>query len=544
MEQKGKSNTPLLATDQLLKLDFARLDKPTFFATNNISDTVAFSSWKGSYHLDQEYIEAENINYIHIADALIQPDSGKIVINRRAKIQQMQNAVIALNHRHILHTAKIDIESTKRYTGSAVYDYIDENKEVQQINFPELEVDTATTYARGYIPPEQKFLLNPAFSFSGDVALSARADNLTFTGAVGITHNCPGLVSYSIKFKSPVDPRNVMIPVSDKPRDINDNLVFSGSFLNTDSVHVYPAFMSAQKSWADVALVNSNGWLYYEKSTGRYLIGSREKLIDHNLPGNMVAFDRNKCVITGEGNIDFGAKFDLVKFGSSGKVIHSLDSGTVNLDAIFALDFYFSDEALRIMADEVRMMPSLKPVNTNNDLIRKGMTDLLGVNAAAQLKEEIEIFGPTRNTSKNFNYKLLLNDVKLRWNESTSSFRSTGRIGIGFIGAQPLNVYVDGYIEVQRRRSGDMIDIYLKADRSTWYYFSYFKGVMMTQSTNNEYNTIISKTKLNDRKDPKSSVRVPYTYMISVEDRLPKFLRRMRQEEVDEDQNNLDGLIR
>ena len=74
MEQKGKSNTSLLTTDKLLKLDFARLDKPTFFATNNKSDTVAFSSWKGSYHLDQEYIEAENINYIHIAAALIQPD--------------------------------------------------------------------------------------------------------------------------------------------------------------------------------------------------------------------------------------------------------------------------------------------------------------------------------------------------------------------------------------------------------------------------------------------------------------------------------------
>ncbi len=103
MEQKGKSNTPLLTPDKLLKLDFNNLDKPTFFATNNLSDTVAFSSWKGSYHLDQEYIEAENINYIHIADALIQPDKGKITINRRAKISQMQNALIAVNNRHILH---------------------------------------------------------------------------------------------------------------------------------------------------------------------------------------------------------------------------------------------------------------------------------------------------------------------------------------------------------------------------------------------------------------------------------------------------------
>jgi len=544
MEQKGKSNSPLLTTEKLLKLDFARLEKPTFFATNNLSDTVAFSSWKGSYHLDEEFIEAENINYIHIADALIQPENGKIIINRRAKIQQMQNALIAVNHRHILHSARIDIESTKRYTGSAIYDYISENKEIQQINFPELQVDTATTYAKGYIPVSQKFMLSPAFSFSGDVALSARADELTFTGAAGILHNCRTLESYTIKFKAGIDPKNVLIPISDKPRDINDNPVFSGSFINIDSIHIYPAFLSAQKSWADVGIVNSEGWLYYEKAKGRYLIASREKLIDQTLPGNMIAFDKNYCILSGEGNINFGAKLDLVKFTSAGKITHEIDSGKVNIEAILALDFHFSAEALKMMAEEIKMMPSLKPVNLNTDLNKKGMKDLLGVNVASQLKEELDMFGTSRTLSKELNYKLLLNDVKLYWNESSSSFRSRGKIGIGFIGPQPVNVYVDGYIEIQRRRSADLIDIYLKADKSTWYYFSYFRGVMMTQSGNNNYNTIIANTKLNDRKHPESTTKVPYTYMIASEDRLGKFLQRMRDIKPDDNSGSLEGLIK
>jgi hypothetical protein len=544
MEQKGKSNTSLLTSDKLLTLDFKRLDKPTFFATNNNSDTVSFSSWKGSYHLDQEYIEAENINYIHIADALIQPPNGKIIINRRAKIQQMQDATIALNHRHILHSAKIDIESTKRYTGSAVYDYIDENKDIQKISFPQLEVDTATTYAKGYIPVSQKFMLSSAFSFTGDVALSARADNLTFTGAAGIIYNCKGIQSYNIKFKSEIDPKNVIIPVSDKPRDINDNLVFSGSFINVDSIHIYPAFLSAQKSWQDVGLINSYGWLYYDKAKSRYLISSREKLIDQTLPGNIIAFDKNYCVLSGEGNINFGSKFDLVKLTSAGKVIHELDSGKVNIEAIMGLDFYFSSEAIKVMADEIRMMPSLKAVNLNSDLNNKGMKDLLGINVASQLKEEMDLFGGTKNLPKEFNYTLLLNDVNLFWNEATSSFRSKGKIGIGFIGQQPVNVYVDGFIEIQRRRSGDMIDIYLKADQSTWYYFSYFRGVMMTQSGNNNYNSIIAKTKLNDRKHPDSTGKVPYTYMIAVEDRLGKFLQRMSENKAEDNPGDLNGLVK
>ncbi len=545
MEQKGKSDTPLLAPDKLIQLKLNNLDKPTFFATNVIGDTLAFSSWKGSYHLDGEYIEAENINYIHVADALIQPDKGKITINRRARIVPMENAIVAVNNRHLLHSAKIDIESTKRYSGSAVYDYIDENKEIQPITFPELMVDTMVTSARGYIPVSQKFMLNQAFTFSGDVNLYASKDLLTFTGSAGIVHNCSNLKSYSLKFKSTIDPKNVMIPVSDKPRDINDNMVFSGSFINLDSIHIYPAFLSAQKSWTDVGIVRSTGYLYYEKAKGRYIIASLEKIADPSINGSLIALDKNYCVLSGEGKLDFGTDFDLAKMAAAGKIIHRIDSGDVRINAILAFDFFFSPEALKIMSDDIRLMPSLKPVNLNTEFYNKGMKDMLGVQAARQISEEINIFGASRNMPKEFNFEILLNDVNLYWNESTSSFRSEGKIGIGFIGDQPLNVYVDGFVEIQRRRSGDMFDIYLKADESNYYYFSYIRGNMMTQSGNNNYNVLISNIKEKDRRPPESTLRKPYIYMISVEDRLGKFLKRMAGEDNAEDEQvNLDGLVR
>ena len=82
--------------------------------------------------------------------------------------------------------------------------------------------------------------------------------------------------------------------------------------------------------------------------------------------------------LPGEGNLNFGANFDLVNFRSAGKVIHTLDSGKVNIEAILALDFFFSPEALKMMADEIRMKPSLKPVNLNSELNNKGMKDLMG----------------------------------------------------------------------------------------------------------------------------------------------------------------------
>jgi hypothetical protein len=179
------------------------------------------------------------------------------------------------------------------------------------------------------------------------------------------------------------------------------------------------------------------------------------------------------------------------------------------------------------MADELRMMPTLKPVNLNSETVNKGMKDLLGSTVAAQVKDEMDLFGTSRSLPKEFPYELVLNDVNLKWDESTASFRSEGRIGIGFAGPEPINVYVDGYIEIQKRRTGDLFDIYLKADGATWYYFSYLRGVLMAQAGNDNFNQAINKVKPNSRRDPRSNSRVEYTYMVAVDDRLRRFIRRM-----------------
>jgi hypothetical protein len=274
------------------------------------------------------------------------------------------------------------------------------------------------------------------------------------------------------------------------------------------------------------------------------MITSLEKIADQSRPGNMIVFDTEKCILSGEGKLNFGTAFDFVNIEGAGRVSHSLDSGKVELQAILGFDFYFSPEALRIMSDEIRLIPTLKSVNLNSEFNKKGMDDLLGAELSSRLKEELDLFGVSRELPNEFNFEILLNDVNLYWNEPTSSFRSKGKIGIGYIGNQPLNVYVDGFIEIQRRRSGDMFDIYLKADESTYYYFSYIRGNMMTQAANKTYSMLIAGLKPKVRKHPKSTSKQSYTYMITVEDRLSRFLQRMTEgDESDVIETDLDGLV-
>lgn len=544
MEQRDmRASASLISPDKMIAIKPSDIEKPTFLSTNRLNDTISFASLKARYYVDKEYIEAENVNYIPVADALIQPENGKMTIGRQAKIDKLENAIVAVNNLHLFHSASINIESSKKYSGSAIYDYVDESNAISRIEFPEITVDTMTTTARGFIPEDQNFMLSPAFTFTGDAIISAREAKIMFTGAAGIIHNCTPIASRNIKFRGLVDPKNVLIPVSDKPRDSDDYLVYSGSFINIDSSSVYPSFLSPQRSWTDTELVKSLGFLYYDKSKSSYNITTLEKIADPMANGNIVTFDKSQCTLAGEGSLNFGANFDHVLMRSAGNYFHNTDSSKVRISAIMAFDFHFSQEALQMMSDEIRLMPSLKPVNLNTAFNRKGMMDLLGTSAASRMKEEMDLFGSARVLPKEYSYEILLNDVKLYWNEETSSFRSEGKIGIGFIGTQPVNVYVDGYVEIQRRRTGDLIDIYLRADPSTWYYFSYFKGVMMAQAGNNMFNSLLSKIKLRDRKHPQSTVQKPYTYMIAVEDRLNRFLKRMTQE-AENEPDILKGLTR
>jgi len=514
MFQKGRESVPLMSPDELLKVPHGLKEKPTFLSTNNMKDTLKFQSGSASYFLQDEYLMVKDVNYIPVADALIQPGGGVLYIERGAQIRPTESAVVAVNNRHLIHSAKLKIESSANYNGSGKYDYISADGSSQVIEFSEIRVDTLATKATGHIPATMNFTLSPAFTYSGDVRLRSDSEQLFFTGAAGIVTDCRNIRSKQVKFRAHIDPENVLIPVTDKARDL-------------DSAGVYGAFLSEKYSWSDTPLLNAEGFLFHDKGIDRYRIASMDKLADLRRHGDMVTFDRNMCLLLSEGKINFGVNYGLLRLNSSGAVTHNTDSSRVEVRSILGFSFHFNAEALKTMAADIRTNPTLKTVNLSSEFNQKAMRDLLGEERAKKLNEELQLFGVVRSLPKEYTSQLLLNDVTLQWNPYSLSFISKGKIGIGFIGDQPMNVYVDGWVELQRKRSGDLLGIYLKASDNTWYWFSYFRGILMSYSSNPEYNDILTHTKEKLRRDPNASARIDFEYMPGVPDRLRSFLRRM-----------------
>ncbi|MCK4630962.1 MAG: hypothetical protein KAT40_05930, partial [Bacteroidales bacterium] len=84
------------------------------------------------------------------------------------------------------------------------------------------------------------------------------------------------------------------------------------------------------------------------------------------------------------------------------------------------------------------------------------------------------------------------------------------------------------YLEIQKKKSGDMFDLYLKLDNETWYYFAYTRGVMQALSNNHRFTDPIQVLKTGQRRLDVKSGETSYIYMLSVDRKLQMFLRRFR----------------
>ncbi|MCD4734891.1 MAG: hypothetical protein K8R53_02485, partial [Bacteroidales bacterium] len=120
-------------------------------------------------------------------------------------------------------------------------------------------------------------------------------------------------------------------------------------------------------------------------------------------------------------------------------------------------------------------------------------------------------------------------DLKFKWNSASRSYVSVGPIGIGSVGKQQINKYMDGYVEIARKRTGDELNIYLEFEKGRyWYYFNYRSGRLQTISSNTEYNTLIRDLKDDKRIIKGEKEEGDYMFIISNLRKKTDFLRRMK----------------
>lgn len=478
-----------------------------FFSINPDQDSLNFGSAKAKFDIKKKRLICNEIPFIKIADSRIVPDSGRIIIRKKAKIDPLENALIRTNDitkYYTIYDADIEINTRHNYIASGTYDFLDLNGTTQNIFFSDIRPDTTDqTHGSGVVKKNKDFKLSPNYKFYGDVNLISTSKNLEFSGYTQITHSCKNIPKQWIEFTANIDPLDIIIPVSIDSVDekSKSNNIYSGMvFNNTDSLSLYASFLSSKTNENHVGMINADGFLKYNSSKKEYQISNKDKLTEYKLPGNYTSLHIESCRLKSDGIFDFGIDLDQIKVRPAGEIKFNPKKWSTEFKTSTILDFVFSDQALENLAKSIVEFPNLRVLDYENSYYEKALSEYTSKEESDRMISSLSINGKIKKFPEILEMPMFLGDIRFKWNSSKNAYVSYGDIGIANINKKQIMKYVKGKIVISRKLTGNDISIYLQLDKDNYYFFNYKKGLMKSYSSNKEFNKIISETKKDETK--------------------------------------------
>jgi len=313
--------------------------------------------------------------------------------------------------------------------------------------------------------------------------------------------------------------------VGDNPVTIDYKKIFAGFFIASDSVHVYPAFLTPRRRYSDQLMLSSNGFLHYNKDGMAYEIAPMEKLLNRDTTGNYLCFYRSNCVEYGEGKINLSVDLGQMKLSALGNMSINWNTKETLLDVLLAVDFMFDPNALKLMNTAIEGFPNLEGLDIKRNTFVRSLNEIMDPKIAAKYRDEMTLLGKPKSFPAEMNHTIYLTNLSLKWNQATKSYQSFGKIGIGNILDNQINRMVDGYVEIAKKRTGDLMDIYLEPSNSDFYYFGYTRGNMQSYSSNNDFVAIVRDLPLRSREMKTDRGQTPYIYLLASDVKYRSFLR-------------------
>ncbi len=516
-----------------------QLEGSKFISIHPKQDSLNFMAPSAKYNLNSNIITANEVKLIRVADATIYPGDGHVVVKKNAKMETLNDSKIIANNvtrYHKIYHCLTNIYGRKDFSASGDYDYLDENNQIETLHFDVITVDTSLqTYAKGHVGISDNFTLSPHFMYTGDIWLHANNQFLNFDGASKISHECDMQKCYWVKFNSDIDPKDIYIPIGDTIKDINNNNLSAGFFLSHDSSLVYSAFLTPKREYRDDQIVTTKGLLFFDKKDKKYKIADKEKIKEYTLPGNYMSIHQSICNVYGEGKMNLGLDFGRIKTFGVGNINENAGDTSVNIDMVLGVDFFMNKNALEYFAKDLQNATGLEPVDINREVFKKGLAELVGIDNSEELISQYAIKGQMKKIPKELKTTILFNDLKFIWDSKTRSYISQGKIGIGNVEDVQINKMVDGHIILTKKRSGNILTMYLELGEGWWYYYEYARGVMRVVSSIDEWNLIITSTKPDDRRLKAEKGEVPYSYYPTNVNVVKKFLQQFEETETEEE---------
>ncbi|MCL2290021.1 MAG: hypothetical protein FWC34_04860 [Bacteroidetes bacterium] len=507
----------------------------------NLLSTIGQGRGRLSFNLQEldfdfglHKLTARGVRYIPSGDAAIIPDNGEITIYEAATFSRLTNARILAsrdNMYHELHNCSVQIENGDDFKGSGYYDYIDAFNTAQTLRF-----DTVW-YFRGTkgtasIKPEIDFTLSPHFGFSGNVELNSTQEFLTFTGGVSMLQNCNAGKPEALKINQQINPNNILIEINNKSRDVNDRRATVAIASSNKTGIIYTAFGAAKDQVNDSEYITSSGFITYNTEKQAFQAASLEKLNNPESQGNIISLYNKNCIAVGEGAIDMGAKLGRVKFNTHGQVVNYMRADSAIMHLTTSIDFFFNEEAMRIMNEyfaEAKDVKFVDPYSDKNYV--QSLVNILGQEEYEKYERASRSGIQLGKLPEELDVKFLFSTLNFTWSQENAAFESQKTLPVVISGGKTVHKEIPGRIVIEKKGSRNTLYIYFELGRH-FFFFQFENNSVSAFSSDEKFNDAIIKTKAKQKMIKAKDGEPAFSYKLGNRGQKTRFTRRYFQSEL------------
>jgi hypothetical protein len=510
-------------------------DGNRFVSTHRRQDSLEFRVPLARYDVENKIIYAQEVKNIEVADVNIILHNGLITIREDADMAPLDSVLIVMKdstHNHTIKNSRVKIEGKYNYSGYGEYDYVNGNGKTYTIQFNDIGLnDDLRTVAKGKIPESDLFTLDKHFTFKGNTELNATEKHLTFDGGVQMLHQCSGGPQMYTYFNAKIDPENIKIPIGEEPVNYERKNIYRDFYLTKDSAHIYSTFLQYRKDYSDIPIISANGYLHFNEKNNAYEIASLAKINNPDTTGVFFQYSNSTCNVLAEGNLNMAIDLDQLKLKAAGTIINNPSKNNISLTTLLGVDFFFNDIATNQMVAAI--LSSKAPESELSDnTFQKRMAEWVGIKEAANITQKKKAAGQILELKKVLNHMLTFGNMDFRFDGKSHSYIADGTADLSLIRNYNINREVDVKAEIVRKRSGNSMDMFLRFDEETWFYFSYKSGMMQTLSSESSYNTTIQTLSADERKMKTSFGEKSFTFILSPVTKLNRFIKRFGLEPI------------
>lgn len=227
------------------------------------------------------------------------------------------------------------------------------------------------TVAKGDITELQDFRLSPEFAYFGKVQIEASNKGLILEGSTKLAHPCNYDKSW-MSFKDTIYADQIQIPIPQQPTDAKGrSLALGFLWRNTersDSLRIYPAFLSVKEGPEDPNLFSVSGYLQYDEQNKRFEVGSKDRLMRTDSISNLLVLDIENCNLLGYGQIGLGLQTTEIDIDLYGKISYDRELKQTRIAANAKITMPIDNAVLSSMSDQFKAIEGAPEYNIKKPL--------------------------------------------------------------------------------------------------------------------------------------------------------------------------------